>query len=105
MKETLAKLTADNVQMKLKMAAQNAENKQYQMVVDTAMSMTRAQTEEMDDMTLQTQQWSAFTASQTAQQEQQMAAMRKQLEDCMQANSTTTPPAVIDTASKGGDWK
>ena len=55
MKETLAKLTADNVQMKLNMVAQNAENKQYQMVFDTVMSMTRAQTEETDDMTLQTQ--------------------------------------------------
>ena len=30
--------------------------------------------------------------------------MRKQLEECMRANSTS-PPAVIDTASKGGDLK
>ena len=65
------------------------------------MSLTRAQTEETDNMTLQTQQWLAFSAS----QEQQMVAMRKQLEDCMRTNSTTTPPAVIDTASNSGDRK
>ena len=67
--------------------------------------MSRAQTEETDDLTLQTQQWSVFTARQAANQEQQMAAMRKQLKDCMRANSNTPPPAVIDTASKNGNRK
>ena len=66
MKESIAKLTANNAQMKLEMATQNAKNERYQMVVDTAMSMTQSPTEETDDMTLHTQQWSAFTASQTA---------------------------------------
>ena len=89
------KLEADNAYMRLEMATQNAKNERYQMVVDQAMSMTRG-TEETDDMTLQTQQWTAFSAS----QEQQMAAMRKQLEDLMSKNATcptaTSPPSLID---------
>ena len=51
MKELIAKLTANNAQMKLEMATQNAKNEQYQMVVDTAISMTQAPMEETDDMT------------------------------------------------------
>ena len=86
------------------MATQNAKNKRYQMVVDTTMSMTQSPTEKTDDMTLQMKQWSAFTASQTANQEQQLAAMQKQLEDCMRENSTSLP-AVINTESKDGDQK
>ena len=69
------------------------------------MSTTRAPTKETDGTTLQTQQWSVFTASQAAHQEQQMAAMRQQSEDCMRANSTTPLPAVIDTAYKREDRK
>ena len=34
MKESIAKLTADNAQMKLEMATQNAKNERYQMVAN-----------------------------------------------------------------------
>ena len=60
-----------------------AENKRYHQVIDTAMSMTPTPTEETDNMTLQTQQWSAFTASQAASQDKEFAAVRKELEDYM----------------------
>ena len=102
MKEKMDKLEADNANMRHEMATQKAKNERYQMVVDQAMSMTRG-TEETDDMTLQTQQWSAFSAS----QDQQMAAMRKQLEDLMSKTCppATSPPSHIDTAPKDGGRK
>ena len=90
--------------MKLVMADNQAKNEKYHQVIEIAMFISRASTEETDDMTLQTQQWSAFTASQTANHEQQLAAMRKQLEECMRTPSTS-PPTLIDTASKSGDRK
>ena len=56
MQEKLDKLTAENVQMKLVMANNQAKNEKYHQVIKTAISMSRAPTEETDDMTLQTQQ-------------------------------------------------
>ena len=50
------KLTTDNVQVKLVMADNQAKNEKYHQVIETVMAMSRAPTEEMDDMTLQTQQ-------------------------------------------------
>ena len=47
-------------------------------------------------MTLQTQQWLAYTASHN----KEMTTMRKQLEDCMRTNSNTPPPVVINKASE-----
>ena len=73
MQGKLDKLTAENVQIKLDMANNQAKNKKYHQVIETAMSMSRAPTEETDDLTLQTQQWSAFTVS----QEKEFAYMRK----------------------------
>ena len=69
------------------------------MVVDTAMSMSRGSPmEETDGMTLQSpQHWSAFLAN----HDQQLAAMRKQLEKFMR--NATLSPATIETADKGGD--
>ena len=92
--------------MKLELAHQDAKNERYRMVVDQAMSMTRgAPTDETDDMTLQSQQWTAFSAS----QDQQMATMRRQMEELMRTNATsppaTSPPSLIDTATKNGDRK
>ena len=55
MQEKLDKLTAENVQMKLDMTDNQAENNRYHQVIDTAMSISRAPTEETDDMTLQMQ--------------------------------------------------
>ena len=63
MQGKMDKLTAENVQMKLVMADNQAKNEKYHQVIETAMSMSRVPTEETDDLTLQTQQWSAFTAS------------------------------------------
>ena len=64
MQEKLDKLTAENVQMKLIIADNQAKNEKYHAVIETAISMLRAPIEETDNMTLQTQQWSSFTASQ-----------------------------------------
>ena len=58
--------------------------------------MFRAPTEETDNLTFQTQQLAAFTAS----QEKELSPMRKRLTDCMRSNSNTPPPTVIDTANK-----
>ena len=63
MQEKMDKLVAENVQMKLVMTDNQAKNEKYHQIIKTAMSMTQAPTEETDDMTLQTQQWSAYTAT------------------------------------------
>ena len=49
------KLTAENVQMKLVMADNQAKNEKYHQVIETAMSMSQVLTEKTDDLTLQTQ--------------------------------------------------
>ena len=57
LKESIAKLTANNAQMKLKLATQDTKNEWYQMVVDMSISMSRGPPmEETDDMTLQSHQ-------------------------------------------------
>ena len=57
MQEKLDKLTAENVHMKLIMTDNQAKNEKYHAVIEIAMAMSRAPTEETDDMTLKTQQW------------------------------------------------
>ena len=52
--EKMDKLTAKNVQMKQVITDNQAKNEKYHQVIETAMSMTRAPTEETDDMTLDT---------------------------------------------------
>ena len=79
------KLTVKNVQIKQVMADNQAKNEKYHQVIESAMSMTRAPTEETDDMTFDTQRWLAYTAS----YEKDMATMQKQLEECMRTNSNT----------------
>ena len=59
--------------MKLAMVDNQAKNKKYHQVIETAMFTTRAPTEETDEMALDTQQWSAYTAS----HEKGMAIMQK----------------------------
>ena len=75
--EKLDSLAAKNVKFMKKMTADQAVNAKYHHVIDTAMSMTRA-IEEMDrdDTTLQTQ-WSAFTASQATNIEDQFSTKQR----------------------------
>ena len=58
------------------------------------------QTQETDDATLGTQ----LTAM-TAHQDQQMATMRRQLEQCQNINSATPPPPVIDVRRRPGSGR
>ena len=99
MQEKMDRLTAENTEMKQVMEDYQAKNENYCQVIGTA--MTRAPTEETDDMTLDTQRWLAYIAS----HEKDMVTMRERLEDCMRVNSSTPPPAVINTASKNTDCK
>ena len=52
MQEKMDKLTAENAQMKLVMADNQAKNEKYHQVIKTAMSMSQAPIEETNDMTL-----------------------------------------------------
>ena len=59
MQEKIDTLTGNNAQMKLVMVENQAKNEKYGQVIKIAMSMTQAPTEKTDDMTLDTQRWSA----------------------------------------------
>ena len=100
MQQKMDKLTTKNMEMKLDMAANQAKNEKYHHIINIAMSTTQV-IEETDDTTLDTQWWSAYTAS----HEKDMATIRKRLEECMRTNFNTPPPAVINTASKNTDHK
>ena len=86
--------TAETAQMRQQLAAQQAIATKYYQAIDLAMSMER--TAETDDTTINLQ-WTAFKANQS----QQFATMNCQLEQCMLANGTRTPPLpIIDTSQK-----